>query len=791
MLVNCMQMKGKGISVKTLKTILQVEPIKIACVTLSLALAFACVLLMPPAVHAQTVTTAYNFVGTDNSVNPYGVIAEGRDGNYYGITLAGGGAGTIYKVSSSGTFTLLHTFPGDGSEGQSCNGLALGNDGNFYGTCFQGGNNSNSTGSLFQVTPTGTVTVLHFFDGTFSGTVDGCYPVGVPTQASDGNLYGTSRQCGLNDDGIAYKLTTAGVFTIIHQFAGGTTDGAQPQGTLIQGSDGNLWGTSYTGGVNGSGTVFKMTTAGAVTVVYQFPACGSGTTGCNPVAGLAQGTDGSFYGVAQTGGANNQGSIFKVTPGGTLTLLHSFSVTKDNGAYPIEPLALGTDGNFYGVATDCFGGGCSPADLFQITPKGVFTDLYNFPVIGGNNNSLPYSPLLLSTDGTFYSTAYENGTSSAGTVYNLADGQTPFINLVQASGKVGSQIGIIGQGFSASSVVKFNGVAASKVTLTGTTFLTATVPAGASNGIVTVTTGATTLSSRGLFTVHNSWGTGKAITTAVAGAAGGAVGTKVYVVGGFTTAGGGAVSNTQIYNTTTNTWTSGAPIPTPVSGAVGAVVSGQLYVIGGYEGSSGTFANLVQIYNPSKNTWTSGATMPTPRGSAAAVVDAGAIYVIGGNGSTLRLTTVEKYVPSTNTWTTEAPLLVGKSEPSAGLLGSTIVAAGGFTSSGDTGDNEGYAVSTNTWISLTADPSPRNESCYGALSGQLYVAGGLNNGNPQTGVTVNESFSAGTKKWTTQASMPTAAAFQAPAVANGQLYCIGGQTGFQGSIVNNVQIYQP
>ena len=775
---------------KTLKTELHVEPIRIAKAAFSLAMAFACVLTMLAAAQAQTVSTVYNFVGTDNSVNPSGAIAQGRDGNYYGTTLAPS-SGTIYKVSSAGSFTLVHSFAGDQSEGQTCNGLALGNDGNFYGTCFYGGNNANSTGTLFKATPSGTVTVLHYFDGTFSGTTDGCYPVGVPAQASDGNLYGTSQLCGVNDAGIAYKITPAGVFTIIHQFAGGTTDAAQPKGTLIQGTDGNLWGTSYTGGVNSAGTIFKMTTAGTVTVVYQFPACGAGTTGCNPVAGLVQGTDGNFYGVAQTGGANNQGAIFKVTPGGVLTALHSFSETTDNGAYPIEPLALGTDGNFYGVATDCFGGGCSPADLFQITPKGVFTDLYNFPVIGGNNNSDPDSPLLLSTNGTFYAAAYENGTSNSGTVYSLVDGQTAFINLVQTSGKVGSQIGIIGQGFSASSVVKFNGVAATKVTLTGTTFLTATVPTGASDGLVTVTTGATTLTSRQKFTVHNSWATGKAIPTAVYGAASGAVGTKIYVIGGLATQGAAPVGNTQIYTTTTNTWTTGTAIPTPVVGAASAIVSGQLYVIGGYEGASQTATNLVQIYNPSKNTWTTGATMPTARGSAAVAVDANAIYVIGGNGSTNRLTTVEKYLPSTNTWSAEAPLLVGKSDASAGLLGTSIVASGGYTSSGDTGDNEGYTVSTNTWKALTADSTLRNESCAGVLSGQLYVIGGLNNGSPQVGVTTNESFSASTNKWTTQLAMPTASAGQASAVVGGQLYCIGGQTGFQGSIVNNMQIYQP
>jgi N-acetylneuraminic acid mutarotase len=340
--------------------------------------------------------------------------------------------------------------------------------------------------------------------------------------------------------------------------------------------------------------------------------------------------------------------------------------------------------------------------------------------------------------------------------------------------------------------VKFHGVTATTVTRNGTTFLLATVPTGATDGFVTVTTGATTLTSSKKFIVHNSWSSGKVMPTAVFAAASGYVGGKIYVVSGATTSGGAPVSNNQVYNPTANTWTTAAAIPTPVFAPASAVVGGLLYVIGGYEGSSQTPTNLVQIYNPTTNKWTSGAAMPTARGSITAAVDSNAIYVIGGNGATLRLANVEKYVPATNTWTELAPLLVGKSEPSAGLVATTIVAAGGYATAGDNGDNEGYSVSTDKWSGLTADPTPRNASCYASLSGQLYVAGGIT-ANPQstTLLNLNESFSVGANKWTTQLAMPTAALWQASAVAGGQLYCLGGQNGFQGPSIANVQIYQP
>ena len=445
------------------------------------------------AVQAQTVTTVFDFANVPGTSLPVGPLAQGRDGEYYGITYYG----TVFKVSASGTYTQVATMTS--TEGQACNGLILATDGNFYGTCFNGGDNGNSTGTFFKVTPTGTVTVLHNFDGTFSGTTDGCYPAGVPVQASDGNFYGTTQLCGVNDAGILYKITLSGTETVVHAFSS-STDGSQPMGALIVGSDGNLWGTTNTSGVDNAGTVFRTSLTGTFKTIYNFTGC-TATTSCAPHAGLIQGTDGNYYGTTEQGGANNEGTVFKVTSGGVFTLLHSFSVTGDNGAYPVEPLAQGTDGILYGVGTDCFGGGCSPADLFQVTTKGVFTDVYNFPDFGGNSNSDPYSPLLLSTTGTFYGTTYEGGTSNAGTVYSLANGQSAFIALQQSIGKEGSSVNIFGQGFSSSSVVKFGGTAATKITRTGSTFIQTTVPAGALTGLVTVTSGSTTLSSLKTFKV--------------------------------------------------------------------------------------------------------------------------------------------------------------------------------------------------------------------------------------------------------------------------------------------------
>src|SRR5215813_11561493 len=241
---------------------------------------------------AQTVTTLYTFNSNNNTqpTMPFGNMAQGRDGAFYGISQSGNGCcqGWFYKVDSTGVQTPLHALAQ--SEGTNCNGLVLGTDGNFYGTCFSGG--ANSFGTLFQVTPTGAFTVLH----NFEAVADGCSPLAPPIQAADGNFYGTTYFCGGTELGSVYKYTPAGAFTLLYNFKGGPGDLQNPHG-LVQGSDGNLWGMGDQGGtVSGCGGVFKITLKGKETVVYSFKC---GTDGQNPYTSLIQGADGNYYGTTQ------------------------------------------------------------------------------------------------------------------------------------------------------------------------------------------------------------------------------------------------------------------------------------------------------------------------------------------------------------------------------------------------------------------------------------------------------------------------------------------------------------
>jgi uncharacterized repeat protein (TIGR03803 family) len=495
-----------------------------------------------------------------------------------------------------------------------------------------------------------------------------------------------------------------------------------------------------------------------------------------------QAADGNLYGTTVQGGFSSAGVIFKITTGGTYTTLHNFNGTSD-GNQGYSGLVQATDGNLYGVSG--MGGASSVGTLYKITTGGTFSVLHNFDSTHGAN---PQSYLTQDTNGILYGDAQLGGTENDGVFYSLDLGLAPFVRLVSTAGKVGSKIGILGQGFSKTSVVKFGGVQVKTFTLEGTTYISATVPVGAIDGKVTVTTGSTELTSSQTFIVHNSWRSGAVLPTALQGSATGVIGGKVYVVGGATNS--AIVAINQIYNPKTNKWTTGASMPTARFACAGAVVNGILYVIGGNPNGSSQL-NVVEAYDPATNKWSTKSPMPTARDSISAAVEGGIIYVVGGyDNNDGRLTTVESYDPSTNKWAEESPLLVGKSEPAVGLLGSTIVAAGGLAASGVTGDNEGYSATKNSWSALKDDPTPRQATCAASVSGRLYSAGGTN-GAP---LKVAELFNVSTNKWTTLLPLPHAVVGTGSADVNGLLYCFGGSNNggvFQGTVYNYLQIYQP
>ena len=262
--------------------------------------------------------------------NPISPVIQGTDGNFYGVTPFGGtnDDSTVFTITPSGTLTTLHNF--DGADGRvAVGGLVQGTDGLFYGTTAHGG--ANGDGTVFTITPSGTLTTLHNFDNT-----DGYEPFyGGLVQASDGNFYGTTTQGGAYSSpycsgcGTVFRITPSGTLTTLYSFCSqpNCVDGAFPQAGLVQGSDGNFYGTTFGGGANGNcaggcGTVFKITPIGALTTLYSFCSQPNCADGDEPLTTLVQGTDGNFYGETQLGGAycppNGCGTVFKITSSGRL-----------------------------------------------------------------------------------------------------------------------------------------------------------------------------------------------------------------------------------------------------------------------------------------------------------------------------------------------------------------------------------------------------------------------------------------------------------------------------------------
>jgi len=313
---------------------------------------------------------------------PYGGLVEANDGALYGTTSGGGinGSGTVFKLNKDGSgFSLLHVFPsstGDGEQPQA--NLTLGNGGVLYGTTVSGG--AANRGIIFRLNPDGSgYTNLHSFAGA-SADGDGSFTFASLCQGFDGALYGTTQYGGSNDLGAVFKLNPDGTdYAILHHFSGGPVDGRFPLGGLAQGSDGLLYGTTYYGGANDLGTLFKLgTNGGAYAVLRAFT---DGIQGNQPYTGLVQDADGTLYGTTRYGGSNDGGTVFKLNEDGSgYTVLHSFSGLGGEGSQPLAALLVGTDGALYGST---YSGGDYTANgvggtlfrLFASNPQVVITSL--------------------------------------------------------------------------------------------------------------------------------------------------------------------------------------------------------------------------------------------------------------------------------------------------------------------------------------------------------------------------------------------------------------------------------
>jgi uncharacterized repeat protein (TIGR03803 family) len=358
----------------------------------------------------------------------YGTTAEGG---------AGGIAGTVFQITDQGVETVLHSFSGmvnfsgpDGVTPQST--LIYGADGNLYGTTEYGG--TNGVGTVFAVTPEGAVSILYSFGGTsgINDVRDGENPGKGLMKGIDGNLYGVTQNGGEYNYGTIFRITTGGAETVLYSFGASTSDGLQPNAVLYEDTGGNLYGTTNAGGAYRSGTVFKFAD-GAESLLHSFSG-GSGIAGitddgASPVSALIQGTDGNFYGTTGAGGAYQSGTVFRITPAGAETVLYSFfgnygALYSDDGAGPVAALVLAGDGNFYGTTSQ--GGAYGEGTVFKITPSGVETVLHSFSgstgVAGIPDGGFPGAgQLILGMDGNYYGTTTEGGAHPEGAIYRLTN----------------------------------------------------------------------------------------------------------------------------------------------------------------------------------------------------------------------------------------------------------------------------------------------------------------------------------------------------------------------------------
>jgi uncharacterized repeat protein (TIGR03803 family) len=503
-----------------------------ACVVLLLSATTASALpAQTPAAPTPTpiFTTLHSFDDVLDGANPYAGLVQGANGKFYGTTGYGGANayyGTVFNITPRGVLTTLHTF--DSTDGANSNaGLVQGADGKFYGTASSGGTNNTCVGgcgTIFTITPGGTLATLYNFCSQ-SNCTDGSAPEAGLVQGSDGNFYGTTAFGGASGActhgcGTVFKITPSGMLTTLHSF--NLTDGRAPLAGLVQGANGNFYGTTSNGGANGDGTVFKITSSGTFTTLHTFDF----TDGAELDGALVQANDGNFYGTTFLGGANDFcgtdnhqscGTVFKMTPGGNVTTLYSFcsqgGTNCTDGEYPYAGLIQGTDGNFYGTTSaggsefrNCGGGGCGT--VFSITSGGALTTLYNFcSQINCTDGAEPEADIVQGTDGTLYGTTASGGTYSnncnsagCGTVFSLSAGLGPFVETQPTSGKVGKAVKILGTNLTGATSVTFNGTAAT-FTVKSKSEISTTVPVGATTGTVQVVTPRRTLSSNVPFRV--------------------------------------------------------------------------------------------------------------------------------------------------------------------------------------------------------------------------------------------------------------------------------------------------
>lgn len=409
----------------------------------------------------RQLTTLFVFSGS-NGAEPRSELVEGMDGRLYGVTGTGGssGVGTVFSIQKSGSgFKLLRSF--SGANGRTPRGTLLqAADGDFYGTTQSGG--ASNLGTIYRITSDGALTTVLSFNGSNGG-----YPMAGLADGRDGYFYGTAAAGGASGAGTVFRIRSTGEFQVLKSFNGGS-EGANPAGELIRASDGVFYGTTVAAGGNGNGVIFKLTSAGVLTVLRAL----TKADGTRPEAALVEAASGRFYGTAPTDGpSGSAGTIFEITSSGSFKRITAFSGTPST---PYAPLMVARDGSLYG--TSYAGGASSAGTIFRFVPGVSFEVLHAF----ANSDGLgPNGTVLEAADGSFYGTAVEGGSALAGTIVkgtesgnfsllaelNTTNGKGYYPRSAPVQGPDGYLYGVMSSGGSGGAGTIYRMTAAGNVTL--------------------------------------------------------------------------------------------------------------------------------------------------------------------------------------------------------------------------------------------------------------------------------------------------------------------------------------
>lgn len=406
-----------------------------------IALIALTLLTAPNGAMGAGLASVYDF-GTqpDDGATPFSGLVRSADGRYYGTTSQGGqfDQGTVFRFDSDGSYWPLYQFGSQSGDGSGSGaGLVKAGDGNFYGLTDDGG--SAGRGSLFRLTAAGEFSTLVSF-GTTAGAGANEFNDATLVVGNDGRLYGTTDVGGAHDAGTVFVMSLDGQFSTLYEFGTQNSDGSNPSGGLTLGSDGYFYGTTANGGQYGGGTIFRISATGALNTLYAFG--GKSNEGRNPYAPLTLGSDGSFFGTTQRGGLSaGYGTVFHLLHSGRLRTLYRFG-SQPNDADGAAPgtLVLGGDGNFYGttaiggyVPTGYIGNGT----VFRITPSGQLTVLHLFGSASGDGAN-PGPRLGFDAQGALYGTTNSYGAYGQGTIFRQEAplGAPPQVSAVFAPNQV-------------------------------------------------------------------------------------------------------------------------------------------------------------------------------------------------------------------------------------------------------------------------------------------------------------------------------------------------------------------